>query len=120
MPNYISVTQRGDDVLGLGDSIKQGIYDKNSARFAASILKHPAFMPLTDLIFPQPAADGTLKGVIKAHGYEAAPSVVFTDAPETYKFRLDPETEEVLTRQKAHLDAGVSGTFLPGSLSGMR
>jgi hypothetical protein len=120
MPNLISFTQRGDDVLGLGDAIKQGIYDKNTARYAGSILKHPALMPLVDLIFPKPVADGTLTGVIKKHGYEAAPSLVFTDSPETYKFKANPEVDAALTRQKAQMDAGVSGTFLPGSVSGMK
>ena len=120
MPNYISVTQTGQLPGFLNDRIREAPGNIVKGRFAGTALKHPALIAFTDFFFPQPTADGTLKGVIKEHGYEAAPSVVFTDAPETYKFRLDPETQEALTRQKAHMDSGVSGTFVPGSLSGMR
>lgn len=70
MPNYISVTQRGPDVLGLGDATKQGVKDQQATRFAAAALQHPALIALTDLVFPQSVADGTLTGVVKRHGHE--------------------------------------------------
>ena len=141
MPNLISVTQRGPDILDPARSFINSPVGQEAVggvRKAGAILKgNPLSLLLSELIFPQAMADGTLKGVTEKHGYKAAPSLVKTDAPETYKYHLyktdadaieneltpfvaDPETEAFLTRQKAQMDAGVSGTFMPGSVSGMR
>ena len=141
MPNLISVTQRGPDILDPARSFVNSPVGQEAVggvRKAGAILKgNPLSLLLSELIFPQAMADGTLKGVTEKHGYKAAPSLVETNAPETYKYHLyktdadaieneltpfvaDPETEAFLTRQKAQMDAGVSGTFMPGSVSGMR
>ena len=119
MPNYISVTQRGPDILApvrsaVGSPIGQEIV--GGVRKAGSILKNnPYALVLSELIFPKPFADGTVKGVIKQHGYEAAPSLVFTNAPETYKYEYkpDPDVDQFLKRQKSYTDAGTTGPFAP-------
>ena len=130
MPNLISVTQRGPDIFEMDRALAPvrsainspvGQETVGGIRKAGAILKgNPLSLLLSELIFPDPFADGTMKGAIKKHGYEAAPSLVFTDSPETYMFKADPKVDAALTRQKAQMDAGVSGTFLPGSVSGMK
>ena len=122
MHNLISVTQTGKLPEFLNNRIREAPGNIGKGRFAGDALKHPALIAFTDFLFPQSVAPGTLTEVIKKHGYEAAPSLVFTNAPETYKYEYkpDPETDAALTRQKSHMDGGVSGTFMPGSLSGMR
>ena len=80
MPNYISVTQRGPDVLGLGNATKQGVKDQQATRFAAAALQHPALIALTDLVFPQSVAPGTLSDVYRQFG----PSAVNRNPTATY------------------------------------
>ena len=65
MSNLISVTQTGTAPDFLVDRTRDVAGNLVKGRFAGAILKHPALMPLADLIFPQPVADGTLTGVIK-------------------------------------------------------
>ena len=110
MPNYstknlISVTQSGPDIL---DPVRSAISSPvgqeavGGFRKAGAVLKgNPLSLLLSELIFPQPFADGTLKGATKKDGYELMP------------YRPDPETDKFLKQQKSQMDAGISGTFLP-------
>jgi len=126
MNNLISVTQRGPDILErvreiIGTPVGQEVV--GGVRKAGALLKNnPYSLVLNDLIFPPALADGTLKGVINRHGYEAAPSQVYTGPPESYKYKrdetsgllgIDPEIERAIKNEKTKLDAGISGTFVP-------
>ena len=126
MSNLISVTQRGPDILdpvrnAVGSSFGQELV--GGVRKAGAILQNnPYSLLLSELIFPPAMADGSLKGVINKHGYEAAPSQVFTGPPESYKYKrdatsgllqIDPAVQRAMDTQKSQMDAGISGTFVP-------
>lgn len=84
MPNLISVTQSGRAPDFLVDRLKEVPGNVVKGKLAGTALRHPALAPILDLIFPAPLADGTLT-----------------------------EVHRHLKKQKADLDAGISGTFLP-------
>jgi len=86
MSNLISVTQAGRAPDFLVDRLKEAPGNVVRGKLAGTALRHPALAPILDLIFPAPLADGTLKGVIKKHRYEAAPDQVFGGPPESYKY----------------------------------
>lgn len=76
MPNFLSVANRAtvrDPYLDFNDEIDGARSNTGNLfkgfRAAGQVLKgNPAGAFLTDLIFPDPVADGTLKGVIKRNG----------------------------------------------------
>ena len=69
MPNYISVTSTGPNILsGLQEAVAPAVGD---IRKAGAILKgNPLSATLSELIFPEPVADGTLEAAIKGGGYK--------------------------------------------------
>ena len=97
MPNLLSVTQRGPDVFEPVRSAIDSPVGKETVggiRKAGAILKgNPLSLLLSELIFPQPMADGTM------HGKPA--------------FRADPKVDQFLKTQKSQMDSGISGTFVP-------
>tara|TARA_B100001093_G_C26088938_1_gene701920 strand:- start:77 stop:493 length:417 start_codon:yes stop_codon:yes gene_type:complete len=137
MPNLISVTTHGtpqDLVKGVG--LVRGLQEavpEPVRRYAGDAIAafrdlqtiqsaNPLAYIAKELAFPEPLAHGTLTGAIKKHGYEAAPSQVFTGPPESYKYKrdetsgllqIDPAVQRALDIQKSQMDAGISGTFLP-------
>ena len=89
MPNLISVTSHGtpQDLANARDFVTAGSLSKLAPepvrRFAGDALKafknvkavssaNPLTMLANDLLFPDPVADGTLKGAIERHGYIGA------------------------------------------------
>ena len=89
MPNLISVTRHGtpQDIVDGRDFVTAGSLSKLAPapvrRFAGDALEafrdvravssaNPLTMLVNDLIFPDPLADGTRKGVIERHGYIGA------------------------------------------------
>ena len=73
MPNLISVTQAGPDII---TPIREKLGETNEIgkiRKAGAILKgNPLGLLISELVFPEPVADGTLKGAIERHGYIGA------------------------------------------------
>ena len=67
MPNLISVTSAGPNILsGLQEAVAPVMGD---FRKAGAILKgNPMSAALSELIFPEPVADGTLEAAIKKEG----------------------------------------------------
>tara|TARA_R110002020_G_scaffold468156_1_gene692221 strand:- start:5 stop:427 length:423 start_codon:yes stop_codon:yes gene_type:complete len=137
MPNLISVTTHGTPqdlvkgvglVRGLQEAVPEPVRRYAGEHIAAfrdyrTIMSgNPLAYIANDLAFPKPLAHGTLKGVINKHGYEAAPSQVFTGPPESYKYKrdatsgllqIDPAVQRAMDTQKSQMDAGISGTFVP-------
>ena len=70
MPNFLSVANRAtarDPYLDIGGENRKELF--KGFRLAGQVLKgNPVGAFLTDLIFPNPVADGTLKGAIKGNG----------------------------------------------------
>ena len=63
MPNLLSVTGRGPNIM---EPIQEALAPvANDSRKAGMILKGPAGAVLADLIFPKPAADGTLDAAVR-------------------------------------------------------
>ena len=72
MPNIISVTNRGPDILSrgveaagldVGEAFKDAKSTYGEIRKAGQLLKaHPLGAVVADLVFPKPVADGTLDG----------------------------------------------------------
>lgn len=97
MTNLLSVTQRGPDVFEPVRSAVDSPVGKEAVggiRKAGAILKgNPLSLLLSELIFPQPMADGTM------HGKPA--------------FKADPKVDQFLKTQKSQMDLGISGTFMP-------
>ena len=73
MPNLISVTQTGPDII---TPVREKLGETNEIgkmRKAGAILKgNPLGLLISELVFPDPVADGTLKGAIERHGYIGA------------------------------------------------
>ena len=73
MPNLISVTQAGPDII---TPVREKLGETNEIgkiRKAGAILKgNPLGLLISELVFPEPVADGTLKGAIERHGYIGA------------------------------------------------
>ena len=70
MPNLISVTQTGPDII---TPVREKLVETNEIgkfRKAGAILKgNPLSLLISELVFPDPVADGTLKSAIERHGY---------------------------------------------------
>ena len=133
VPDYIDgyipgYANKAEAFSGFVDNVVEGAIDNTKKQFgelrkAGAVLSgNPYSLLLSELIFPPAMADGSLKGVINKHGYEAAPSQVFTGPPESYKYKrdatsgllqIDPAVQRAMDTQKSQMDAGISGTFVP-------
>ena len=73
MPNLISVTQVGPDII---TPVREKLGETNEIgklRKAGAILNNnPLGLLISELVFPDPVADGTLTGAIQRHGYTGA------------------------------------------------
>jgi hypothetical protein len=121
VPDYIDgyipgYANKAKAFSGFVDNVVEGAIDNTKKQFgelrkAGAVLSgNPYSLVLNDLIFPPAMADGTLTGAIKKHGYEAAPSQVFTGPPESYKYdSFDQVPKNTNIRTMEFRDANSNG-----------